>query len=398
MRLLYANNHHQVRGGSDSVYFNTIALIEGAGHEGVAFAARDDHDILSPQAAYFPDAANGSARRPADFCRFLYNREARQAITRLIAERGPFDIAHLHIYYGRLTPAILGPLRRARVPIVQTLHEYKLACPVYTMERGGNTCDACVSGSTLNLLRYRCKDSSFLHSAAMLAEFWTSRLQGDIRHINRFICVSDFQLDVMRRAGLPDTRLRRLHNFVDTERFRLVQSEQRKDYLLYFGRIERLKGLPTLLRAVKATGHLLHIAGTGTWEPELHAAVASHGNISHLGFVSGAALDKLIAEARAVIVPSQWFENCPMSVLEAKAAGTPVVGARIGGIPELIRDGVDGLLFEPGDPNSLAMALTRLDSLDVTAMGRAARADAETRFSPAVHLAGLLEIYGEVLQ
>ena len=200
----------------------------------------------------------------------------------------------------------------------------------------------------------------------------------------------------MRRAGVPDAKLRRLHNFVDTARITPVPVEARARYLLYFGRIERLKGVPTLIEAVKTTGHHLKIAGSGHWQEEMTQAIRDCPNIEYLGFTSGEALENLIGGAGAVVVPSEWYENCPMSILEAKAAGTPVIGADIGGIPELIHDGVDGFLFRPGDPQSLGDALDRLARSDPAALSTAARADACARFSPDTHLHQLLDIYREV--
>ena len=397
MKILHINNFHHIRGGSDSVYFNTAEVLSAEGHSSAYFAGQHTLNKRNPYESYFPLSVEAGSQKLSSLRRFLHNPDARRNIGALITDHGPFDLAHLHIYYGRLTASILKPLRDAGIPIIQTLHEYKLACPVYTMERAGQTCDACVSGSTLNLLRHRCKNGSLAHSAAMLAEFWSSRLQGDVRYIDRFICVSDFQLEVMRRAGLPEERLRRIHNFVEIENVESSSLKSRGDYFLYFGRIEKLKGLPTLIQAVQASGHNLRIAGTGLWEADLCAVIDGVHNIEHLGFVSGKPLRQLIANARAVIVPSEWYENCPMSVLEAKAAGTPVIGARIGGIPELIRDGVDGLLFEAGNVDSLAEALLKFDDLDAISMGRAAREDAELRFSPEMHVVELLKIYNEVI-
>jgi len=393
MRILQANNYHHIRGGSESVYFNTTDLLKGAGHDVVSFAARSPEDQESQYSDYFPDAPDSSHRRPADFRRFLRNSAARRALSRLILDHGPFDLAHLHIYYGRLTAAVLSELRAFGVPVVQTLHEYKLACPVYTMERAGKVCDLCVKGSTLSSLRFRCKEGSLARSTATLIEYWTSRLQGDVRLIDKFICVSDFQLRVMQRAGIPTAKLCRIYNFVEIPEALPLKAEKRSNHLLYFGRIEQLKGLPSLIKAVRETGHRLIIAGSGGWQREMELSIQSDIKIEYVGFLSGPSLRSLISTAKAVVVPSEWYENCPMSVLEAKAVGTPVIGARIGGIPELIRDGVDGFLFNPGDHIDIAEALESLDRTDRDAMAFSARSDAEARFSPAAHYKNLLSVY-----
>jgi len=225
----------------------------------------------------------------------------------------------------------------------------------------------------------------------MTVESKTARLLGDIRLVDQFICVSDFQRNIMAKSGVPNEKLATLHNFVETTK--AAEPATNKGYLLYFGRIEELKGLQTLIAATAKTQHDLIIAGNGSWEPELVREVEKWPNIKFVGFQSGKPLDKLINNASAVVVPSEWYENCPMSLLEAKASGISVIGARMGGIPELIRNGKDGFLFEPGDIDSLAKSLNAFDAADHTELVNAARADAKARFSAWSHYKALMNIY-----
>ena len=392
-RVLQINNHHRIIGGSDSVYFNTSELLRQSGRDVINFAASSEYDVSSPYSSYFPYGLDTKKLGPRDMWKYIRNNEAKRSLRNLMVDAGPLDIAHLHIYYGRLTAAILPELRRAGVPIVQTIHEYKLACPIYTMVRNGHICDECIHGNTLNLLRNRCKEGSLAKSLAVLAEFWTSRLQGDVRLLDRIICVSDFQRELMLTAGIPASKLVTLHNFVDATAFKPVASKIKGNYFLYFGRIEVLKGVPSLIQAAEETGITLKIAGVGDWSQAMERRIRSVPNIETLGYVSGQGLTELIAHARAVVVPSEWYENCPMTVLEAKAAGTPVIGARIGGIPELIRDGVDGILFESGNVEDLCRAMNHMDAGDFDGMAYAAREDVEARFAKESHLERLIQIY-----
>ena len=391
MRILQVSHNHHVVGGSDRVFFETSKLLEAAGHEVIPFCLSSPKDLPSRWSRYFPKGADSANPRVRDAARYLYNFDARRRLEQLLNDAGPIDIAHLHIYHGKLTPAILPVLKAHGIPIVQTLHEYKLACPVYTMQRHGANCDACVSGSVLNSIRYRCKDGSALKSAVMATEMSLSRLLGDVRLIDSFICVSAFQRNVMIRAGLPDRKLVTLHNFVDCRPAPCGHD----DYLLYLGRIEALKGLPTLLPAVARTGHRLLIVGNGSWVPELRQRIAMLPNVTYLGFRNGAELTKLVSRSKAVVVPSEWHENCPMSVLEAKALGRPVIAARIGGIPELVIDGVDGFLFRPGDVQSICGALRRMDKSNHASLSKNARQDVEKRFTSQVHLKRLLRVYSD---
>ena len=393
MRILQIGHNWRVVGGSDAVLLATSRLLERAGHEVIPFCLAHPDNLPSEYARFFPRGADTARPRPRDLPRYFWNREAAAGLSRLLDAAGPVDVAHLHIYHGKQTPAILPVLRERAIPIVQTLHEYKLACPVYTMERGGRPCSLCLDGSTLNALRHRCKEGSVLKSALMLAEFHLSRLLGDVRLIERFICVSDFQRRVMERAGLPAEKLVTLHNFGRADS--PEPAAEHDGYLLYFGRIERLKGLPALLDAVENTRWRLLIAGDGSWREALVRRIAGMKNVEYLGFVGGDALRRLVARARAVVVPSQWPENCPMNILEAKALGRPVVAARIGGIPELVRDGIDGILFRPGDVEDLRRALTESERIGFSGLSRQARRGWEEGFSPAAHLEKLLAIYAD---
>ncbi len=391
MRILQISHNHHIVGGSDAVYFATSVLLTQAGHEVIPFCIANPKNLASEWGGYFPPGADTGSAPIRDGFRYFFNTEARRSLNRLLDRVGPVDVAHLHIYHGKQTPAILPVLKARGIRIVQSLHEYKLACPVYTLQQNGEPCDLCVQGSALNSIRHRCKDGSLLRSFIMAAEQMTSRMLGDVRLVDQFICVSDFQRRIMEQAGIPASKLNTLHNFVDTSAFRAGNGHD--GYLLYFGRIEKLKGVPTLIEAVRRTGQRLLIVGDGAWRADMLRRIEGLANIEYLGFQTGPELRRLIARSHAVVVPSEWYENCPMSVLEAKALGRPVIGARIGGIPELIRDRVDGYLFEPGNRDDLVAALTLMERADHALLSRNARLDAVARFSGERHLSALMSYY-----
>ena len=394
MKILQVSHNYHITGGSDAVFFATSDLLARNGHQVVPFCIDSPANRQTNFSRYFPRGADTKRKSFRDSWRYFHNGEAQRKLYRLIRDHGPFDAAHLHIYHGKQTPAILPILRHMGIPILHTLHEYKLACPVYTMQRDGAPCDLCISSGTSNALKHKCKGNSLLQSAAMLAEFHASRLMGDVRSIDRFLCVSGFQRKVMRKAGLPVEKLRVLHNFVEPQPE--IGPAEPDAPLLYFGRLEKLKGVETLLRAVGQTGHRLVIAGDGAWKSPMLTQIAAIPNVSYVGFQSGQALKDLIGSARAVVVPSEWYENCPMSVLEAKALGVPVIGARIGGIPELVRDGRDGYLFEPGNVVDLCKAINALDAHPAEHFYHNARLDVANRFSADSHLDALLGHYSDV--
>ncbi|MGR3290166.1 MAG: glycosyltransferase family 4 protein [Paracoccaceae bacterium] len=393
MKILQVSHNFHIVGGSDAMFFKTSSLLEAAGHEVIPFCMTSPKNRPTPWAKYFARGADTANTRKQDSVRYFYNYSAKTQLNRLLDEVGEIDIAHLHIYHGKQTPSILSVLKAREIPILQTLHEYKLACPTYTMQRDGRSCDLCVTGSDLNCVRHRCKDGSIVKSLVMSAEKSTARILGDVRLIDRFLCVSDFQRQIMLRAGIPSEKLFTLHNFASAGRSKAPANE---GYFLYFGRIEKLKGLQILIAAFKQTNHKLRIAGDGNWRGDLVAAISKIDNITFEGFKSGAALDQLIEKSQAVIVPSEWNENCPMAVLEAKAAGKPVIGTKIGGIPELIRHRHDGFLFEPGDKDGLIAGLNFVAHKGYEILAQNALADAQKRFSPAVHLSALLAHYADI--
>lgn len=396
--IVQATQRLYVDGGSDRMVFDTMALLEARGYAVIPFAARDPRNVPSAWERYFPDAADFEHPGPTDIVRYLYSRPARRSLARLLREQ-PVALAHLHITYGKLTASILEPLRRAGVPIVRTLHEYKPICPVYTLVSGGRVCEACQGRAFYRALPRRCNRGSLARTSLSVAEAYLTRWLGDVRAVDRFIAISDFQRAKMVQHGLPADRIRTIHNFVTLEGKRPAQGDGA--YLLYFGRLERLKGIFTLLEAVRGLDFPVKIVGRGAAEAEIRQALTSDAlrHVELLGFRTGAALADVIRGARAVVVPSEWLEPFGLTVIEAMAYARPVVASSIGGLTELVEPGVDGALFEPGDAGALRAQLRAmiLDPARALALGRAGRRKVERSFAPEVHLARLLDVYAEVL-
>ena len=397
MHILQINNNHRVIGGSDRVYLDTGRLLEDRDHLVSYFASKSPDNEPCEDAQYFCDGLDTKTATARDWLKFLNNPKAGASLERLLCDKADIDLAHLHIYYGRLTPIILSKLRKHQIPIIQTLHEYKLVCPVYTMERRGQLCNKCLTGSTLNCIQYKCKANSFSKSALIWAEHHLSKARGAVDCVDKFICVSNFQRDIMVQGGIPPEKLATLYNVIDTAKLKPSNPQPRDNYLLYFGRIEELKGLDTLLEASRLTGVPLKIAGTGSWSSELRRRVEQMRNVEYLDFVSGERLKTLVASAKAVVVPSEWYESFGLTAAEAKAVGTPVIASRIGGLTEVIRDGIDGILFEPGNVEDLSRALYALGECDADAMGAEGQKDVQQRFSPEAHYSSLMQIYDQTL-
>lgn len=408
MRILLLQNFAHVASGAGAGMFQDAAILREAGHE-VRFLCTDRppiHPAAAPDAAGFPPdlryADLGPLGRVRHGLRPAWNRAAARAVARLL-ERARPDVVHDHGTAFHLTPAVLWACRRAGVPVVQTIHGAGLFCPAHGLRRGdGSPCGvaSCVRGNPLPALLHRCLPGGAGHALATVAVHGLHELLGSYRRLDAWICASEAMAALARRAGLPAGRVHRVPYALPRAWLDRPPSAGPGRWLLFAGRLEREKGVHHLLAAMALlprTVELL-VAGRGAEEAALRADADRRGltNVRFLGWQGEPALDALRRGALATVLPCDWFEAFGQVVLESFAAGRPVVASRTGGLPELVRDGVDGLLVEPGDPAALAAALRRLleAPAEAEAMGRRARAEAERRFEPEAHLRALLEVYG----
>lgn len=402
-KLLNINNYHYRRGGSDVVYLEHAALLEAQGWQNAFFSMQHPNNLATPWARHFVDEiefghAYSLRQKLVMASKVVYSFEAQRKLKRLLAGFDA-DIAHLHCIYHHLSPAILTTLRQAGVPAVMTAHDLKIACPAYKMLNHNGICERCKDGSVLNVMRYRCVRESLAASAVVALESslhrWLATYQ---RQLDRIVVPSRFFLDKFVEWGWPRDPFRYIPNAVEASQFE--PDSRAGDYFLYFGRLAPEKGVATLMRAAAQAGVALRIAGSGPLAAELQALQAELGaDIALLGFRAGRDLHDLIRAARAVVLPSEWYENAPMSVLESFALGKPVVGARIGGIPEMVLDGQTGWTFESGNIEALAQLLARLQQLpagQIAALGRSARQHVVEHFSRAAYVQATLALYAEL--
>ena len=402
-RLLAINNYYYRRGGAEAVFLDHMAMFAGIGWDVVPFAMQHESNLPSPWSEYFVSEIEygrkaGLLRRVEQAASVIYSREAQRNIGRLI-ERAKPSVAHAHNVYHHLSPAIFPTLKQAGIPVVMTAHDLKLACPAYKMLRDGRPCEDCRGGHVYNVLRHRCIKDSVTLSGVVLVETIVHRLLGLYRdNLAMLVVPSRFYLDKLVDWGWPRERATYIPNFVDVEHYRPGREEG--DYVAFAGRLAPEKGLSTLIAASARAGTRLVIAGTGPEEAALRAQAAGSGaDVTFAGHLSGEALHALIGGARALVLPSEWYENAPISVLEAYALGRPVIGAEIGGIPEMVLPGETGLLAPPGDVRGLADSLATLTALtpgERLRMGRAGRDWVAREFSSAAYRERTLALYAAV--
>jgi glycosyltransferase involved in cell wall biosynthesis len=402
MKILFANNHLYIRGGCERVMFDESGWMAEHGHEVFAFGGYHENASTLPHSDLFPPSSNfaatGAVERAKLALRVVYNRDTGRRFESYCTHVSP-TIVHFHNIYAGLTTAIIDSCLRRGIPSILTLHDYKLSCPCYVMLRQGQVCARCAGRAFYHCVLGRCHKGSVGTSLVSAIESYFNQILRKYLKADLLIAPSQFLLDRMVEAGVPRSKLRLVANGIDTASVRPVYADA--GYGLYLGRLSPEKGLKTLLRAAEHAPVPLKIAGDGPQYARL-AAVAQDSGLTHVSFVghkSGSELAALIQSAAFLIVPSEWFENAPMSILEGMAYGKPVVASRIGGIPELIEHRRTGFLFEPGDANGLAEKMRQLADAPTLRreMGIAARQRVEKYFSLETHCRMLLNIYDEAL-
>ncbi|EHV6038162.1 glycosyltransferase family 4 protein [Escherichia coli] len=400
MKILLVNKFFFIKGGAETVYFQERNWLKAAGVDVVDFSMLHEKNFPSEYADTFVRNVDyhkestllGEVKTASNF---IHNAEACRKMRTLLQRERP-DIVHFHNIYHQLTPALIKVARNFGCKTVLTAHDYKIACPAYSMLRDGKVCDACLTGTVFNAFRYRCQEGSATKSLLLSLEATWQSIARNYHMLDVIISPSEFLKGILRRK-LPHSRIDVIVNGVDDDP--ATDKTADKGYLLYVGRLSREKGVATLPLAHQKMRNRapLKVVGHGPLYDEL---VANYPDVEFLGYVQqGEALNTLIKEARAVILPSECYENCSMSVLEAMSFAKPVIGSRIGGIPEQIRDGIDGVLFEPGNVQDLANAMDyMIDSPEKAhVMGLSARERLREKYTLQKHMETLTALYKEIL-
>jgi len=396
MRVLLANNYFYLRGGCERVMLNDMQLLSTHGIDVIPFSAADPANLETPYSSYFVPGADIRAANPmrqiGAAVDAIHCRRTADAFDRMLNETKP-DIIHCHNIYGRLSTSILGVAKQHKIPVVLTVHDYKVVCPSYLMLKKGKPCSACIDGGYYRCAVNRCHKGQTAASIVYAAEAYWARLNGSYGVVSAFLSPSKFIADLLRQSGIEDKRVIYHPNCVEPNEYK---PSYNGEYVLSVGRLSHEKGLPTLLNAMLGTNVPVRIAGSGPMEATLRELAEEDGNSIVLeGHCGGEKLGELYRNAAFVVVPSEWYENAPMSILESFAYGKPVIGTRIGGIPELITEGEHGYLVDPGSPEQLKATVIKLwhDRQAQSAMGRNARRLIETKFAQHTRKDSLLKIY-----
>jgi len=397
MKVLMANKFFHLNGGSERVFFQERELLQKKGIAVIDFSMQDQRNLYSPYAEFFVaninyESAGGLSSKLKTAVSFIHSGEAVRNLEKLL-ERDRPDVAHLHNIYHQLTPSIITVLKKHGVKTVLTLHDYKLICPSYLALNNGRLCTVCDGRAFWKAVTCHCQGSRMQELLFMGEGLW-HLWQRSYEAVDIFIAPSRFLVDLTGRR-IPRGKIRLLRNGINFDKYSSYYAD--KGYALYFGRLSNEKGIRTLLEAHNKLNSLipLKVVGTGPLAESLQSA---YPDVQFIGYKTGTELNDLIREAAFVVVPSECYENCSMSVLEAMAYGKAVIGSNLGGLPEQIEDGASGLLFEPGNAHDLTEKMARLiqDKVLRQDMGRAGRKIIEEKFSLHEHGKKLISIYKQL--
>jgi glycosyltransferase involved in cell wall biosynthesis len=394
--------------GGDWTYIDSICkLYESKGHHIIPFSVHNEKNFPTTYEKYFLDSVDYKSfygkiplkKGIATAINSIYSTESKQKLRLLLGEN-KIDIVQLNSITNYHTPSIIPIFNEAKIPIVWRILDYRLICPNSTFLSNDKICEACIQNKFYNCILKKCKKNSLLASTLLAIENYTYSILPYYKNVDMFLFQSEFTRDMFVKFGFDIKKTHIIENSYDCTEVK--PNYIGDNYLLYFGRISKEKGILTLLKAMKAIPDIkLKIVGDG---PELvsyenYATENLLKNVSFMGPKWGKDLDPIIKNSEFVIVPSEWYDPSPYVVLQAFAHGKPVVASNIGGLKDLIIDKNNGLLFKPGDPNDLSLTINNLilDKNLIQKMGKNARRILEYKNNPERYYEDTMNVFTNLI-
>lgn len=404
MKILFVNKYYHPSGGPEKVLLQSKEKLESLGNKVILFSMQHPRNLKTPYSRYFVcnvdyNGSNSLWNKAKMSLNIFYSLEAKKKMELLLEEEKP-DLAHLHNIYHQISPSILPVLKKKGIPVVMTLHDFKLVCPNYTFLREGNPCEGCEGKHFYKAVLHRCVKNSYWKSLICSLEMYLHRfLKLYQKYVDQFIVLSEFSKEKMVLYGLPEGKITYLPNY--TELPSNGSDVNLNRYILFLGRLSQKNGILTLIQAMeKLKGVPLIVAGEGELLPVLKEYVKEKkmDNVSFTGFLNGAKLEATIENSLFLVFPAICYHNCPMSILESFAHAKPVIGSNLGSVSELIEDGINGLLFESKNVQELAEKIRYLYHHPLLAqkMGISARKKIEEKYSEERYYKKLIGIYNSL--
>lgn len=398
MKVLLVNKFLYPKGGAETYTFKLGETLEAHGHKVQYFGLDNPKNIVGNTiGAYVTDMDFNQGIRKnlnAPF-RIIYSSEAKKKISKVLYDFEP-DVVHMNNIQFHLTPSMILAVERYRkktgrdVKIVYTAHDYQLICPSHGLfDSDVNVCERCLGGNYTHCLRTKCMKKSRAKSFLAMLDAYYWKYSKAYRYIDTIICPSCFlkgKLDTQKRFADKTVAI---HNFIEPQQ---TDAVEKGDYVLEFGHLSRDKGTLTLLEVAKRMPNVRFLfAGYGAAE----ADISKVSNAEYVGFKTGDELKELISKALCSVYPSEWYENCPFSVIESQMYGTPVIGSRMGGIPELIGENKTGAMFKAGDADDLEKKLRFLLETPMVLETYTANCKTASFETPETYYSQLIRVYGE---
>lgn len=409
MKILLVNKYHYVKGGSETYYFGLGNLLTKLGHEVIYFSMADENNHPCKEEGFFVSNVDFNGKTSifhkvkAGF-RVLYSFEAQKNISALIEQEKP-DIVHINLVHRHLTLSIINEIKKYNIPIVYTVHDLNCVCPNHEMLVNGKVCELCLTGKYMNCIKHKCIKGSTAKSALGAIEAMNYKRMKIYDKIDLYITPSYFYKKKLEESGIIHPEIIHMKNFLPLDT-KFSDENPDNGYLLYFGRISEEKGIITLLKAMtKLNNNVpLYILGTGPLEDEVKEFIKENhleNKVKMFGFKSGDELKKFVAEAKCIILPSEWYENGPYAIMEAMSQGKPVIVSRYGGLPEIVEDSKTGFICNPFDSDDLKNCIEKVCNLnddEYRAMSKTAVSNAKRDFDSDNYAKTLLTHYERLIK
>ena len=401
LRILLVNKFHYLNGGSEKYYFELGKLLKEKGNQVAYFSMEDERNIKTGDKEYFVkkiDLNKGSKLKALDV---IYSRENYKKMKEAINDFKP-DIVHLNNFQRQLSASIVKACNEAKVPVVFTAHDMQAICPASAMLYKGRVCEDCIKKSYGCCIKKSCIKNSKLKSILGVIESIYYRKKKIYSKIDCIITPSEFLQNKLINGNLNYKRITTIHNFVNDSKEK--NSNKDNGYAFYFGRLSVEKGILNLVEAIKKinVGKLI-IAGDGPERKKIENLVKQNkfeDRITLVGYLNQEQIREYIKKSKFIVLPSIWYENCPYSILEAMEIGKPIIGSRIGGIPELIEDEKNGFLYKYNSIDELAIKMRLLLENDKLAQdqGKESRKLYEEKYSEEIYYNKIYKIYKSLLE
>lgn len=366
MRILLVNKFHYLRGGSEKYYFELAKLLKDHGHTVAFFSMKNENNIKTGDREYFVDEIDMNTGSKFEALNVIYSKKNKALMEKALEEFKP-DIVHINNFQRQLSASIIDAVKEKNIPLIMTAHDLNPICPASIMLYNGEVCEDCITKGYTSCIKKKCIKNSMLKSVLGYIEKKYYDLHKIFCKVDCIISPSEFNKNQLLKGKLKCNDITVIHNFVN--------ETEKTDYTLgdcafYFGRLSREKGILNLVEAINnIPGARLIIAGDGPERENIQAYIKEHkleNRITLLGYLNQNDIRENIRKCRFVTVPSIWYENCPYSILETMEIGKPIIGSKIGGIPELIQDGINGFTYEHNDVTKLTNILMKLFGNDET--------------------------------